>query len=209
MRIILKPAGAFLVLGTLSCLAFTAVRFKIAAAEATRTAAAAPLRVAPAPVPSAASSLLKNGAMSEGTLLPLGWDTEWTGKGKIAVARDTSIFHDAPAALRLESVGGSAEGQIAQMVPGKSGEKLLLKGFARSQGKVTVHVAIQPYKELGAPINFQVVRQLGGEQDWAPFEREIVLPEGTTVYGVVLFLTGEGKAWLDEVTVTSVPTATR
>jgi len=144
-------------------------------------------------------AVLRNGSMSDGNGLPTGWDQSWTGRGKLQIARDTSVFKAGPASLRVASEGGEAHGQASQVVEAPAGTRFRLSGFVRSAGKAKVNVAVQPMTADWKPIAFVQAHYVQNNQDWVPFSREIVLPEGTERFGIVLLIEGDGQAWLDEV----------
>ena len=77
---------------------------------------------------------------------------------------------------------------------------VLVSGFARSAGKVKVNVAVQPYNAGWTPIAFVQLRYLQDDTGWVRFSKEVVLPDGTARFGLVLLIDGDGRAWLDEVT---------
>jgi hypothetical protein len=204
MRIILKPAGAIVVLIAIGILAFTSFRNRAAVPVAatpvpTPTPAQKTLALVAKPVP---GDLIKNGAMSEGTFVPTSWDAKWQGKGKIVFSRDTTCYVDAPASLQLKTVDGPGEGQIAQRLSGKPGQKIHLAGFIRSEGNAIVHIGIQAHTAKFSPLSFQIVRTLDKPRDWIAFEKDVTLPPNTDHYGVTLYIKGDGKAWLDAVHVT-------
>jgi len=73
----------------------------------------------------AAAPALVNGSMTDGEAAPTAWGKPWTpkGKGTLRVVRDTTVFVKGPASLRLEAVGGSADGNTSQTVADLTGRK--------------------------------------------------------------------------------------
>ena len=67
----------------------------------------------------AAEPALVNGSMTDGDAAPTGWEKTWTPKdgGALRVLRDTKVFVKGPASLRLEAVGGPADGNTSQTIP--------------------------------------------------------------------------------------------
>lgn len=158
------------------------------------------------PTAVAAALVVRNGAMTEASgELPTGWDQKWVGKGQIKVVRDTRVYHTAPASLRVESSGGAAQGQASQVVEAAAGAKFVLKGYLKTEGQAKVNVALQPYDGAWSPITFLQARFSQNDTEWTPFEKEFTLPQKTARFGIVLLLEGEGKAWLDEVSIAPAP----
>lgn len=145
---------------------------------------------------------LRNGAMTLGTTVPDYWHHQWVGKGKISITRDTQIFKQGPAALKVASTSGPAKGQAFQLIKGASRQSFTVSGFAKSTGKVKVNIAIQSFSKQSRPLQFQQVKYLHNTQDWSSFSQEVILPPKTHKFGIVLLIEGQGKAWLDEVKLT-------
>ncbi|ABW30657.1 GDSL-type esterase/lipase family protein [Acaryochloris marina] len=148
------------------------------------------------------SITLRNGAMTQGTTVPNYWHQQWVGKGKISVTRDTQIFKQGPAALKVASTSGPAKGQAFQLIQGSPNQSFTISGFAKSTGRVKVNVAIQSFSKKSRPLQFRQVQYLHNTQDWSSFSQEVTLPPKTHKFGIVLLIEGEGEAWLDEVKLT-------
>jgi hypothetical protein len=144
---------------------------------------------------------LQNGSMTDGQEVPTSWNTQWVGRGKIRVSRDTKTFKIGPAALCVASEGGDAMGQTAQTLDAGAGARFTLSGYARSAGNVKVNVAVQAYSTIWSPIQFIQAQVLHGYADWTAYSKEVVLPPATEHIGIVLLLDGTGEAWLDEVAI--------
>ena len=73
----------------------------------------------------AAAPALVNGSMTDGETAPTGWGNRCTpkGKGTLRVVRDTKVFVKGPAPLRLETVGGFADGNTSQTIPDLAARK--------------------------------------------------------------------------------------
>ena len=145
---------------------------------------------------------LRNGAMTLGKAVPEHWHHQWVGKGKISITRDTQIFKQGPAALKVASTSGPVKGQAFQLIRGSSDQSFTISGFAKSKGAVKVNVAIQSFSKKSRPLQFQQVKYLHNTQDWSSFSQNITLPPKTHQFGIVLLIEGQGAAWLDEVKLT-------
>lgn len=157
-------------------------------------APAEPANAAPAAPPAAIP--LANGDMSVGTALPVGWTDHW---GEVEAARDTTVFHSAPASLRVDSTGGA--GQYFQMLELAGARRLRVSGAIRCSGGGQAQCAVQAFDAEWGRNQFIQVDFVAGEQDWATFTKDIDLPEWTARFNVQLMLSGEGSAWLDDVQV--------
>lgn len=148
------------------------------------------------------SITLRNGAMTLGTAVPDYWHHQWVGKGEISITRDTQIFKQGPAALKVASTSEPVKGQAFQQIKGSPGQSFTISGFAKSTGSVKVNVAIQSFSKKSRPLQFQQVKYLHNTQDWSAFSQDITLPPKTHQFGIVLLIEGQGEAWLDEVKLT-------
>jgi lysophospholipase L1-like esterase len=140
--------------------------------------------------------VLRNGDMGAGADVPAGWEQKWVGRGKITVARDTTVTKGTPASLRVASEGGDAQGMASQTVEAGAGRKFTVSGWVKTAGNVKVNVAVQPFSSEWKPIGFVQVKYAQNDSDWAEFTKEVVLPEGTARFNLGLLIEGDGKAWL-------------
>ena len=157
-----------------------------------------------APVPEAAldrpeaTRLLTNPSMTDGDEAPEGWKVSWTGKGQLRLARDTDRFLDEPASLRLESVGGVARGTASLNLP-ENLERFTVGGHVSAEGEHSASfVAVQAFDAQWKQLRFTPLVEIGeGFDKWRPFEREVTLPEGTAHAVLAVVLEGDGRIWLD------------
>lgn len=147
---------------------------------------------------------LANGSMENGTDLPTGWNSLWTGEGKLRAFRDHTTAQDGRASLCISSVGGPAKGLVGQTVEGYF-PNISVKGSLRSSGKARLMVAIQPFNEDWKALAFKVVANVEGNSEWNAFTGRVTLPPDTVRWNVVLFLEGDGSGWLDGVSVKTAP----
>ena len=148
--------------------------------------------------------LLKNGDMESGAAIPTRWNIKSVSAGKLILSRDTTLFHSGNASLKLESDGGTAQGQAAQLVDAEAGAKVVVSGWVRSSWKIKAVVSIQPFDLEWNPIGIIPVGSVKNDSDWTPFRKEITMPPRTKRFSVTLQLEGEGAAYLDDVTLEGV-----
>jgi len=147
--------------------------------------------------PDPGGNMLANASMTKGDAVPLGWTGLW---GEAKASRDTVVFKEGPASLRVDCAAGKS-GQAFQAVEGGRGSRLAVSGWARSSGAARVNVAVQSFSGDWKQNRFEQVRYLEGNSDWVAFSKEIELPPWTARFHVLLLVEGEGSAWLDEVSV--------
>ncbi|HEV7299183.1 MAG TPA: GDSL-type esterase/lipase family protein [Tepidisphaeraceae bacterium] len=159
------------------------------------------LAVAP-PHPAMEGSVLANGNMNDGSVVPVGWSGSW---GDVVAARDTDVFRSAPASLRIDPSKAGGSGQAFQQIEGLEGKSFRLSGFVKSEGNARVNVAVQSFDEGWTKNEFRQAKYVQDETDWSEFSTSIELPEWAARSNVLLMIEGDGRAWLDDVKLT--PTA--
>lgn len=145
------------------------------------------------------AGLLKNGDMSAGESLPADWQTRWVGSGKIALARDLSVFRSPPASLRVYALDGSAKGQYYQTVPVSPGQSLVASGWIKCEGAdTTAQLGLQFYDTDHKPVGFSQLRYVTGDVDWSLGSAVVTVPDGASRVAFLILLDGDGQAWLDD-----------
>ena len=145
--------------------------------------------------------VIDNGAMSDGDALPSGWDQHWVGDGKPVISRDTTIFHSAPAALKITSGEQAAKGNAFRWVDCQGGTTVKLAGFVRVEGAVSASVFVQSFSAEWKPIGYTqlIVRNGSDGADWASWEGAAEIPAEAVRFGLGVAIDGSGSAWLDDV----------
>jgi hypothetical protein len=204
MRVILKPGGVALLLVALVALAAFALRPR-GGPPAVRAAAVAPTLLH-------GSVGGDDGDMEhEGsTRLPTGWGNVTEEKGTLRASRDGAVAHGGAASLRLEAAGGPATGNVSHPLPvaESAGRRLVVRGWLRVEGRPeTIQVAVFAQDAAYKTVLWGVVASptadpagaAGGA--WVPFEGRAAVPPGARDVRLMLFLSGQGRVWLDDVTV--------
>ncbi len=145
-------------------------------------------------------SILANGAMTEGADRPDAWTHTW-GDGESR--RDTATFKSAPASLSVAVTGGRS-GQAFQQIEGHAGKSFTAKGVVRTQGNARVNVAIMSFDGSWSRNHFEQLRYVQGNTGWETFSKTVTIPDWAARFNVVLLVEGDGKAWLDDVTLKPV-----
>jgi len=143
---------------------------------------------------------LLNPGMDAGTEEPSGW-TERSGSA--IVRRDTHTYHTGPASLLLDHSAKDGAAVVGQMLSCSGGVRVKIGGWIKASGHAKVNLLLQSYSESGNCIDTQQVRFAMNESDWSHGEKEVTLPSNARRFGINLLIEGDGKAWLDDVTLES------
>jgi hypothetical protein len=158
---------------------------------------ARPAQVATLPGGARQTATLQNGAMSEGTAAPTGWDIE-KKDATVKMTRDTTDFVSGPASLRIDGDGSNSVSQrLAQRR-----DEFTLRGHAKIAGDVQeAFIAVQSfdanYKQVGWTTLFDAREAKAIE--WTKWEKKLALPPDAAHSFLKITFKGNGKLWLDEV----------
>ena len=146
---------------------------------------------------------INNGDMEAGTDVPNDWGEKWEGRGKIAISRDTTEHKSGSASLKVKTTGDT-QGQAAQLVfDAPAGATFTISGAVKSKGNVKVNFAVQPRNDSWTPVGVLQVGYAQNDSDWQAFSKTVTLPEGSKHAAIILYVEGNGEAWLDDVKVSS------
>ncbi len=149
-------------------------------------------------------SLLVNGDMTLGAAQPEGW-LMWSGEGRAQLSRDTKVFGDGPASLRLASVGGPAYA-IANQPLGSVPTRVRISGTLRSSGSLQeCVVAVQCFDASGNQVAWLWLADGLDADQWKPFDSTVQIPAGVANAVVVMTLKGDGQVHLDAVRAVAQP----
>ena len=174
-----------------------------APANGANAALAAPLELARALPDLTPKQFVTNGDMSAGGALPDGWGEHW---GEVGAARDTQVFHSAPASLRVDGNGKS--GQQFQMFEVTGGQTYQISGWMKTAGAAKVQVAAQSFSPDWGQNEFNQIRFTQGDSAWTQFSKTVTVPAWAGRFNVQLMVEGAGQAWLDDVEITPQNAAT-
>jgi hypothetical protein len=132
---------------------------------------------------------------------PVVWAVGWNPQGRLAAVHDTHTFRQGPAALRVESVGGPAQGSAGTPLK-LTGQPFRISGWVRSEGQLEeCLVAIQAFDAAGKQVGWENLADGRGARDWTPFSRPVSLLATAARASVVVTFKGTGRVWLDELVV--------
>lgn len=202
MRIVLKPGGLLIIFITLSVLGFIVFSQKKDEKAAPSSVAVVAATPAPAPV-----NLLRNADMTaKGEFdLPKKWGDTWSEPRPVTAKYDASESHSAPASLCLDLGKGFAKGQVKQNLDVLPGERYRVVGYIKSGGTGVWSLGTQFYDDKYNAIGFEHVGEPFPKPTWEKREKVVTIPPKVVRMGVMLYAEGEGKGWIDDVSVTREP----
>jgi hypothetical protein len=174
-----------------------------------------PSIVSPAPVGAItkgpSSATIENGSFTDGDKLPTGWgNLPWIGQGQAHLTRDTTVFKSAPASLCLEGTTVSTYTALDHLLAGyQPGQRFRIRGWMRAEGTLKeASVAIRG-REVMDPIGQQkeyvFLNDAHNSTEWVPFERDVTLSQGSKYAYFVMVVAGQGKLWVDDLSITPLP----
>ena len=149
----------------------------------------------------AAWETVLNPSMTEGQIRPLGWDGAWMSQGKIQAMRDDKDFASAPASLRVESVGGAATGSVSTPLRNVCGKRLSISCKMKNAGFSSVHLSLTGIDGSWTQILNQNVIDAHDAKEWTTLTAEFVVPAQAVNTRLAILVSGDGKAWLDDVVI--------
>ncbi len=142
-----------------------------------------------------------NPSMSEGESRPLGWDGKWASKGNLNAVRDDKDFSSAPASLRIESAGGPVTGSVSTPLKDVCGRNLKITCKMKNAGFAKCCLVITGldggYKQA---LNKELIDGKDAKE-WTTLTAEFVVPSNAVNDRLGLLVDGEGKAWLDDISI--------
>ncbi len=145
---------------------------------------------------------IQNGDMEAGGDVPDGWGEKWEGRAKVVTSRDTTQSKSGKASLKIKTIG-DAQGQGAQSVwDAPAGATFTISGSMKTKGNIKANFAVQPRTATWTPIGFLQIGYAQNNTDWQTFSKTVTLPAGSVHAAIILYVEGDGEAWLDDVKVT-------
>lgn len=143
---------------------------------------------------------LMNPDMEEASAnVPAGWEGKF---GQLEVKRDTEVFHQGKASLNVDRSQFTDKSGVAhQMLDVKPGMKLKVGGWVKTEGTAKVNFAVHFFNEKFTWEEFSLITHLEGTNDWQLGEKEVEVPEQAVRMAIGLYVDGQGKGWLDDVSV--------
>ncbi|MBC8137295.1 MAG: hypothetical protein H8F28_15555 [Fibrella sp.] len=200
MRIVIKPAGLIVILfaiGVLAAFAFT----KQTVPRKSAPMAVVAMRATPSQVP---ENLAVNADMSAkgNNGLPEAWGFPWSGRGKVEAHQDDTEGNTAPPSIVIDTHDTDGQGQVAQMIKAKPGERFTVSGFVKAKGSGTFSLAVQFYDAKMSPVGFEHVDFAKPGESWTRVGKSISVPQSAVSLGVIIYADGKGKGWIDDISVT-------
>jgi hypothetical protein len=145
---------------------------------------------------------LLNPSMTDGETRPLGWDRESVAAGNLDAIRDTNNFASAPASLRVESVNGPVTGFVSTSLRNVCGRNLKITCKIKNDGFTNCSLNLNGMDGSWKPVLNQNVIAASDAKEWTTFTTEFAVPANAMNTKLGFAVSGEGKAWLDDIVVT-------
>lgn len=149
--------------------------------------------------------IIYNGDMSLGEGRPLGWDARYYGQtGTLEGFKDTKTFVSKGASLRVESIGGPVTNQVGTCIRNVKGSRIRVTCYIKNEGFTECTLNF-----FGLNGGFQtdtnkVLVNGKDAKEWTKFTAEMDVPMSSIRNRLYFNVKGEGKAWLDDVTVEKI-----
>lgn len=144
-----------------------------------------------------------NPSMTEGESRPFAWDAKGYDFGPLPSIRDTKEYASAPASLRVESDTPVSD-YVGTWLKDVRGRKLRITCKMKNEGfeKCILRVA---GKNGGFQECFsETVADATNAKEWTEFTAEITVTREAMRDRLELFVSGQGKAWLDDITIEKI-----
>ena len=145
----------------------------------------------------------ENPSMTEGESRPFAWDAKGYDFGPLPAIRDTEEYASAPASLRVES-DTSVNDYVGTWLKEVRGRKLRITCKIKNDGfdQCILRVA---GKNSGFQECFsETVADATNAKEWTEFTAEITVTREAMRDRLELFVSGKGKAWLDDITIEKI-----
>jgi hypothetical protein len=153
----------------------------------------------------AAWDVLLNGDMSEGGAKVFAWDNLWIGKGKLRVVRDEKEFASAPASMRIASVGGPAQGSIAQTLRNVAGKQIRVTLKIKNDGFTGCQVNLYGLDGSWRQLYQKTLITTGKTSGWKTFSAETAVPAEAINTRIAVVVDGDGAACVDDLVIERIP----
>jgi hypothetical protein len=165
-------------------------------------------RPAQPPAAEGAGNLLLNGSAEQGAGdRPLHWFAARVPAEGLKMERTSGICHSGQYSLSIVNDHPSGKlvsnnwAQEISTIP--QGKTIRVEGWIRTEGAEAVNLCVQCWNSKDRLVALSSTRVVRGNQDWLHAQSEpMVVPAETTSLIVRAALTGRGKAWFDDLSLT-------
>lgn len=150
-----------------------------------------------------------NPSMTLGETRPFGWDAKGYDYGPLPSIRDTDVYASAPASLRVESAT-PVNDFVGTWLKDVKGRTLRITCKMKNEGFDQCILRVAGTNAGFQPAFNQTVADATNAREWTEFTAEITVPRQAMRDRLELYVSGKGRAWLDDVTVEKIdpPSAT-
>ena len=157
--------------------------------------------VAATPHRAAGRDIGKNPSMTDGDGTPAGWDLSSYKKGNVTLTRDTTTFKSAPASLCVATDSDAGAGFVHQYLDVDHG-MVHVTFWAKVAGSFkSANLALQVFDNNWKQIGWLPLADVLPASDWQSFNASASVPDAAAHVLLGLSINGNGKAWLDDVSV--------
>ncbi|MBN2683637.1 MAG: sialate O-acetylesterase [Pontiellaceae bacterium] len=140
-----------------------------------------------------------NPSMTEGETRPFGWDGKGYDYGPLPSIRDTEVFASAPASLRVES-DTPVNDFVGTWLKDVKGRTLRITCKIKNEG------FDQCILRIGGTLGgfTPTLVDATDAKEWTEYSAEIEIPMSAYRERLELYVSGKGKAWLDDITIEKI-----
>ena len=132
------------------------------------------------------------------------WKKDWVGEGDITLASDAQNVRDGKSSLRVDATKTKA--LAARFVDVTPGTRLKVSGNIKTAGAVKLNFGVSPrdkdWKKTGE--DTQIGYLQNDAKDWLAAEKTVTMPKEAAHLAITLYIEGDGKVWLDDLTIEEV-----
>lgn len=151
-----------------------------------------------------AVGFLTNANMALGTKAPTGWSLGSYRRGKISLLRDTKVVKSAPASLCVDTQGQKATGFVFQQLLKNPAKPMQIGCFIKVRGKFppkSIQLALQVFDAKWHQIDWIPLALPTATTHWQHLGANATLPKGAVHALLGVSFSGNGKIWIDDVSV--------
>jgi hypothetical protein len=144
-----------------------------------------------------------NPSMTEGETRPFGWDAKGYDFGPLPAIRDTEVYASAPASLRVEA-DKPVRDFVGTWLRGVKGHRIRVTAKVKNDGFDQCILRVAGRNAAFGPAMSEPVADATNAREWTKISGEVTVPMEAVGDRLELFVSGTGRAWLDDITVEKI-----
>ncbi len=150
--------------------------------------------------------IMPNGSMSLGAIAPSPWRVMHIQRGKVRLVRDTRDYVTGPSSLCVMNIVGPTEGEVSAQFTYASNLPVMISGMMKCEGNVHAQLGTAQFdaRATRRPIFLETFLTLDPAEAWTKwkkFEHVVTPADGAKLVAIGIQFKGEGKVWLDDLSV--------